>query len=70
MFWFCEFVEQLSVEAISDKRLALQAVLPQQRPPLAGVQLVTSSLLRLLFDHVAPGGPQGRSQSRTDPGET
>lgn len=47
----------------------LQGVLSQQRPPLARVQLVASSSGRLLFDHVAPGGPESLDQSRTDPGE-
>ncbi len=48
----------------------LQCVFSQQRPPLVRVQLVSSPLLGLLFDHVAPGGPQSLGQSRTDPGET
>ena len=48
----------------------LQGILSQQRPPLAGVHLVPSSLLGLLFNHVAPGGPQSLGQRRTDPRET
>lgn len=38
----------------------------QQCSPLSRVQLVTSPLLGLLFDHVAPGSPEGLGQPWTD----